>query len=234
MLQLFSKSLPAKISPSVRCTFHGLSAASGKFGAIVGTFLFLPIESNGGLAGIMWTQFAFSFVAGVCSALFLPYKPAEDEPGEGLDECLASVILTPRATLSAVAEGILRSPTAKSRRVSLAGFSPVPGDAARATPVAGATPKSAAGDAPLAAIVDVAPTPNDGGDAPKAAAGAGADAAATAAAVSSANAADGIVQPAAADGVAAGAEKSASADDAGSAGRSSSLRPQARPPAQRH
>ena len=75
----------AAFPPSVRCTFHGLSAASGKFGAIVGTFLFLPIENSGGLAGIMWTQFAFSFVAGVCSALFLPYKPAEDEPGEGLD-----------------------------------------------------------------------------------------------------------------------------------------------------
>ena len=47
--------LPAMaFPPQVRGTFHGLSAGSGKVGAVVGTFIYAPISDSFGVATVMW------------------------------------------------------------------------------------------------------------------------------------------------------------------------------------
>ena len=47
--------LPAMVfPPQIRATFHGLSAGSGKVGAVVGTFLYEPVHEWLGVAAVMW------------------------------------------------------------------------------------------------------------------------------------------------------------------------------------
>jgi PHS family inorganic phosphate transporter-like MFS transporter len=46
--------------PELRSLFHGLSAASAKMGAVVGSFAFQPIKDAWGIAVLMWIQ------AGLC------------------------------------------------------------------------------------------------------------------------------------------------------------------------
>ena len=53
--------LPAMVfPPQIRATFHGLSAGSGKVGAVVGTFLYEPVHEWLGVAAVMWLQAAIS------------------------------------------------------------------------------------------------------------------------------------------------------------------------------
>ena len=53
--------LPAVVfPPQIRATFHGLSAGSGKVGAVVGTFLYEPVHEWLGVAAVMWLQAAIS------------------------------------------------------------------------------------------------------------------------------------------------------------------------------
>merc|ERR1719414_2902479 len=71
--------VPSQIFPTrIRGLAHGTSAAAGKLGAVVGTFLFPFLHSNAGL------RVVFYFMAGVCAItvvwtrLFVPsYGPFE-------------------------------------------------------------------------------------------------------------------------------------------------------------
>lgn len=56
--------------PEVRATFHGLSAAAAKLGAVVGTYLFPVISAHVGVAVVMWMQAALALV-GMLLAIFL-------------------------------------------------------------------------------------------------------------------------------------------------------------------
>mmetsp|Transcript_27154 Transcript_27154/g.77083 ORF Transcript_27154/g.77083 Transcript_27154/m.77083 type:complete len:527 (+) Transcript_27154:1340-2920(+) len=53
--------------PEVRSTFHGLSSASAKVGAMVGSFVFPVINDHGGVAAVMGTQAAICFAAALLS-----------------------------------------------------------------------------------------------------------------------------------------------------------------------
>jgi len=69
--------LPASVFPtSVRGTFHGLSAACGKLGAVAGTFMFPPIKDAWGMAGVLWIQAALAVAGALISIFFLPKPPA--------------------------------------------------------------------------------------------------------------------------------------------------------------
>ena len=69
--------LPAvAFPPEVRSTFHGLSAGSGKVGAVVGTFIYAPLADAFGIAMVMWIQCALCLVGvgvslSVCLSLSL-------------------------------------------------------------------------------------------------------------------------------------------------------------------
>lgn len=70
--------LPAlAFPPEVRSTFHGLSAGSGKVGAVVGTFIYTPLADAFGIATVMWIQCVLSLIAVVLSI----YCIADDRPG---------------------------------------------------------------------------------------------------------------------------------------------------------
>ena len=59
----------------VRGKYHGISSAAGKFGAAVGTFLFVPVMEIFGLSGVMIAQSAF------CAAgAYLVFKNVPSEP----------------------------------------------------------------------------------------------------------------------------------------------------------
>eukprot|EP00040_Diaphanoeca_grandis_P044567 m.12771 g.12771 ORF g.12771 m.12771 type:complete len:441 (-) comp9439_c0_seq1:217-1539(-) len=65
--------IPATLYPvEVRTTFHGLSAGSGKIGAVVGTFMYAPIADTYGIAAVLWVQVALSALGGIISIIFLP------------------------------------------------------------------------------------------------------------------------------------------------------------------
>jgi MFS family permease len=60
--------LPAvAFPPQVRSTFHGLSAGSGKVGAVVGTFIYAPLADAFGIATVMWIQCALCLLGVVLS-----------------------------------------------------------------------------------------------------------------------------------------------------------------------
>lgn len=65
--------LPAICFPAhIRSTCHGLSAFSGKLGAVVGTLAFPAItESSIGLPGVLWVQAGFCIIGAVVSKVFL-------------------------------------------------------------------------------------------------------------------------------------------------------------------
>eukprot|EP00038_Savillea_parva_P012521 m.205201 g.205201 ORF g.205201 m.205201 type:complete len:445 (-) comp22856_c0_seq1:84-1418(-) len=64
--------LPATLFPfEVRTTFHGLSAGSGKLGAVVGTFMYDPIEESAGIAAVLWTQVIVSIAAAFLATWFI-------------------------------------------------------------------------------------------------------------------------------------------------------------------
>jgi len=55
----------------VRSTCHGISATSGKLGALVGTLMFVPLSSHAGVQGVLWIQALISVIAAITSALLL-------------------------------------------------------------------------------------------------------------------------------------------------------------------
>eukprot|EP01051_Picozoa_sp_SAG22_P015289 SAG22_NODE_1975_length_3221_cov_2.215247_1_plen_85_part_00 len=58
---------PPPTTLQVRSTFHGLSAGSGKVGAVVGTFIYAPLSDAYGIATVMWLQCVLSLLAVVLS-----------------------------------------------------------------------------------------------------------------------------------------------------------------------
>eukprot|EP01048_Picozoa_sp_COSAG05_P014553 COSAG05_NODE_1661_length_4320_cov_5.356415_3_plen_123_part_00 len=64
--------LPALAFPTaIRATFHGLSAGSGKVGAVVGTFIYEPIADTYGIPAVMWLQCVLCFVGAAISYWFI-------------------------------------------------------------------------------------------------------------------------------------------------------------------
>ena len=56
----------------MRATFHGLSAAAGKLGAVIGTFMFVPVLAAGGVASVMWLQVAVCLAGAAATQVLLP------------------------------------------------------------------------------------------------------------------------------------------------------------------
>merc|ERR1719453_134063 len=64
--------LPAICFPAaVRSTCHGISAFGGKFGAAVGTLMFVPIMDKFGPECVMWIELAVSILGMLVSFAFL-------------------------------------------------------------------------------------------------------------------------------------------------------------------
>eukprot|EP00051_Salpingoeca_urceolata_P014577 m.185883 g.185883 ORF g.185883 m.185883 type:complete len:492 (-) comp18125_c1_seq3:85-1560(-) len=73
--------LPATCYPAnVRSTFHGLSAALGKIGAVVGTFMYAPIEDKMGIAAVLWVQVGLSLLGMLLSYVCLRDDRPSKEP----------------------------------------------------------------------------------------------------------------------------------------------------------
>lgn len=67
--------LPASLFPRrVRGTFHGLSAAAGKAGAVFGAFVFPMVVANAGIGGVLWMQVCVAVLGAAVSWLFLAEK----------------------------------------------------------------------------------------------------------------------------------------------------------------
>lgn len=65
--------LPTQLFPAeVRATFHGMSAAAGKLGAVIGTFMFVPVLAAGGVASVMWLQVAVCLAGAAATQVLLP------------------------------------------------------------------------------------------------------------------------------------------------------------------
>ena len=93
---------PAEAFPArVRGTLHGVSAAAGKLGAVIGTFIFAPIVSVWGVAGVLWVQVALSLLGAVASVVFLPAAPVDDDDDTAGDKLGAAALADdgPRARL---------------------------------------------------------------------------------------------------------------------------------------
>jgi len=72
--------LPAAAFPSeVRSTFHGLSAACAKLGAVAGTFLYQPIADKFGFAAVMWVQAALCIIGMLISIKYISPNYDSDE-----------------------------------------------------------------------------------------------------------------------------------------------------------
>jgi hypothetical protein len=70
--------LAAKAYPTeIRATFIGLSAACGKVGGLIGSFMFTPIAQAGGTQAVMFTQVGFCLVGALLAHVFMPH----DAPG---------------------------------------------------------------------------------------------------------------------------------------------------------
>lgn len=90
--------LPAISFPSnVRGIFHGLSAASAKVGAVVGTFIFNPISSAWGVAGVMWVQVVLCVLGVVITYFFVE----RDEERQRRQDEEAAPLLDPINRLAA-------------------------------------------------------------------------------------------------------------------------------------
>ena len=76
--------IPAEAFPArIRGTMHGTSAAAGKLGAVIGTFMFQPISDAWGVAGVLWVQVALALLGLLASATLLPAAPLEDDGDAG-------------------------------------------------------------------------------------------------------------------------------------------------------
>jgi PHS family inorganic phosphate transporter-like MFS transporter len=65
--------VPAEIFPSAfRGAGHGISAATGKVGAMVGSYTFANMKSHGHIQGIFWVVTATSVLAMAVTIVFTP------------------------------------------------------------------------------------------------------------------------------------------------------------------
>ena len=78
--------IPAEAFPArSRGTFHGTSAAAGKLGAVIGTFMFQPIVDVAGVSGVLWVQAALSVLGLLASVMLLPIGPSDDGDADGAE-----------------------------------------------------------------------------------------------------------------------------------------------------
>eukprot|EP01059_Diplonema_ambulator_P006895 TRINITY_DN1646_c0_g1_i2.p1 TRINITY_DN1646_c0_g1~~TRINITY_DN1646_c0_g1_i2.p1 ORF type:complete len:510 (+),score=152.56 TRINITY_DN1646_c0_g1_i2:77-1531(+) len=85
--------IPALIFPTeVRSTFHGVSAAAAKLGAVAGTFMYAPLSDATSFAFVMWVQAGFSLLGAVATYFLIPredsviggdWKLVENDDEEG-------------------------------------------------------------------------------------------------------------------------------------------------------
>jgi PHS family inorganic phosphate transporter-like MFS transporter len=65
--------LPPKLFPvRIRSTFSGLAAAGGKVGAIVGVFVYQPIQERWGLLAVLWLMVGLALAGWLLSVVCLP------------------------------------------------------------------------------------------------------------------------------------------------------------------
>ena len=73
--------LPTICYPApVRTTFHGISAAAAKLGAVFGAYLFPPLSRHVSVVVIFWIQTVIAFVGVLLSVRFIDASPADREP----------------------------------------------------------------------------------------------------------------------------------------------------------
>uniref|UniRef100_A0A7S4DKH5 Major facilitator superfamily (MFS) profile domain-containing protein n=3 Tax=Lotharella globosa TaxID=91324 RepID=A0A7S4DKH5_9EUKA len=73
--------LPAEVyPPKVRSTMNGISAALGKVGAIIGTFIYQPIYDEHGIPVLMVVAGCISLIGAALS--FWTIKPSKEHTGE--------------------------------------------------------------------------------------------------------------------------------------------------------
>lgn len=87
--------VPCAVYPSaVRGTFHGLSAASGKLGAVVGAFLFPSYIDQFGVASLFFLQVGVNIAGAALSWALLPRKrKAAPQAGDGAEDDVYSSLL---------------------------------------------------------------------------------------------------------------------------------------------
>eukprot|EP00053_Salpingoeca_punica_P013636 m.123390 g.123390 ORF g.123390 m.123390 type:complete len:474 (+) comp16248_c1_seq1:679-2100(+) len=79
--------LPAEAYPvEFRSTFHGLSAACAKIGAVTGTFIYQPIADRFNMATVMWLQVVLSLIGAAMSYFFLEEVTAYTHQAETIAE----------------------------------------------------------------------------------------------------------------------------------------------------
>jgi PHS family inorganic phosphate transporter-like MFS transporter len=99
--------LPTSCYPApVRSTFHGLSAASGKIGAVIGTFIYQPISSQYGLAAVMWLQVVLSALGAVVSIYCIPKEKDATAVEEVLDAEVMDESGYNRSAASSISEDV--------------------------------------------------------------------------------------------------------------------------------
>lgn len=77
--------LPTELFPmEVRGTFHGMSAASAKVGAVVGTFMYTPIRKVAGFRVVMLVQAVLMGLGFVCTLCFVPSELPEEHRRKSL------------------------------------------------------------------------------------------------------------------------------------------------------
>jgi PHS family inorganic phosphate transporter-like MFS transporter len=80
--------LPAEVFPTrVRATCHGISAASGKVGALVGTALLSPAEAAFGMGPVYFACAILAMLAAFATYLFTPRHSVQLSQLEGSVEC---------------------------------------------------------------------------------------------------------------------------------------------------
>jgi len=80
--------LPAEVFPTrVRATCHGISAASGKIGALVGTALLSPAEAAFGMGAVYFACAILAMLAAFATYLFTPRHSVQLSEIEGPVEC---------------------------------------------------------------------------------------------------------------------------------------------------
>jgi MFS transporter, PHS family, inorganic phosphate transporter len=80
--------IPAEVFPSrIRASAHGLSAATGKMGAILAALLFNFLSSNViGLPNVLWIFFACNVLAAIVTVFLLPETKGRDADLVDLEE----------------------------------------------------------------------------------------------------------------------------------------------------
>lgn len=64
--------------PEIKATAHGVSSASGKIGAALGSFMFPPLADQAGIRGVMCVCGVLSLIGAILSVMLTPSMPTTD------------------------------------------------------------------------------------------------------------------------------------------------------------